>query len=151
MIRTITEKARAMMIDFQAPIQFWGEAVNTAVYLHQRSPNEGLKRNYREGYQAMYETPYKILHGFGQPTHDADGNEISYKASLHNVCRFGCYASRLIPEVQRRQSKFGPKSKPCMMVGYTHDSKPEQTPCIVQVDVAPRVPCVKLITCRAYE
>ena len=41
MIRTITEKARAMMIDSQAPIQFWGEAVNTAVYLHQRSPNEG--------------------------------------------------------------------------------------------------------------
>jgi hypothetical protein len=42
MIRTITEKARAMMVDTQAPIQFWGEAVNTAVYLHQRSPNEGI-------------------------------------------------------------------------------------------------------------
>jgi hypothetical protein len=35
MIRTITEKARAMMIDSQTPVQFWGEAVNTAVYLHQ--------------------------------------------------------------------------------------------------------------------
>jgi len=124
MIRTITEKARAMMIDSQAPIQFWGEAVNTAVYLHQRSPNEGLKRrNDRDGYQAPYETPYEMLHGFGKPTHDADGNEISYKASLHNLRRFGCYASRLIPEVQRRQGKFGPRSKPCMMVGYTHDSK----------------------------
>jgi len=44
MICTITEKARAMIIDSQAPIQFWGEAVNTAIYLHQRSPNEGLKR-----------------------------------------------------------------------------------------------------------
>jgi len=43
MICTNTEKARAMMIDSQASIQFWGEAVNTAVYLHQRSPNEGLK------------------------------------------------------------------------------------------------------------
>jgi len=52
MIHTITEKALAMMIDSQAPIQFWGEAVNTAVYLHQRSPNEGLKRNDRDGYQA---------------------------------------------------------------------------------------------------
>jgi len=124
MIRTITEKARAMMIDSQAPIQFWGEAVNTAVYLHQRSPNEGLKRkNDHDGYQAPYETPYEMLHGFGKPTHDADGNEISYQASLHNLRRFGCYASRLIPEVQRRQGKFGPRSKPCMMVGYTHDSK----------------------------
>jgi hypothetical protein len=56
MIGTITEKARAMMIDSQAPVQFWGEAVNTAVYLHQRSPNEGLKRNNLDGYQAPYET-----------------------------------------------------------------------------------------------
>jgi len=124
MIRTITEKAPAMMIDSQAPIQFWGEAVNTAVYLHQRSLNEGLKRrNVRDGYQAPYETPYEMLHGFGQPTHDADGNEISYIASLHNLRRFGCYASRLIPEVLRCQGKFGPRSKPCKMVGYTHDSK----------------------------
>jgi len=124
MISTITEKARAMMIDSQAPIQFWGEAVNTAVYLHQRSPNEGLKRkNDHDGYQAPYETPYEMLHGFGKPTHDADGNEISYEASLHNLRRFGCYASRLIPEVQRRQGKFGPRSKRCMMVGYTQDSK----------------------------
>jgi len=79
MIRTITEKARAMIIDSQAPVQFWGEAVNTAVYLHQRSPNEGLKRkNDRNGYQTPYETPYEMLHGFGKPMHDADGNEISY-------------------------------------------------------------------------
>ena len=37
MIKTITEKARAMMLDSQAPIGFWGEAVNTAVYLYQRN------------------------------------------------------------------------------------------------------------------
>jgi hypothetical protein len=41
-IHTITEKARTMIIDTHVPVQFWGEAVNTAVYLHQRSPNEGL-------------------------------------------------------------------------------------------------------------
>jgi hypothetical protein len=86
MIRTITEKAQAMMIDSQVPVQFWGEAVNTAVYLHQRSPNEGLKRkNDGDGYQAPYETPYEMLHGFGKPTHNADGNKISYQASLHNL------------------------------------------------------------------
>jgi hypothetical protein len=123
MIRTLTEKTRAMMIDSQAPVQFWGKAINTGVYLHQSSPNEGLKRNDRDGYQAPYETPYEMLHGFGKMTHDADSNEISYQASLHILRRFGCYASRLIPEVQRRQGKFGPRSKPCMMVDYTHDSK----------------------------
>jgi len=113
-----------MMIDSQAPIQFWGEAVNTAVYLHQRSPNEGLKGKIdHDGYQAPYEMPYEMLHGFGKPMHDADGNEISYHASLHNLRRFGCYASRLIPEVPRHQHKFSPRSQPCMMVGCTHDSK----------------------------
>ena len=120
-IRTITEKAWVMMIDSQAPIQFWGEAIDTTVYLHQRSPNEGLKRNDRDGYPAWYKTPYKMLHAFGKLTHDAAGNEILYQASLHNLRRFGCYASRLIPDVQRRQGMFGPRSKPCIMVGYTHD------------------------------
>jgi hypothetical protein len=62
MICTITEKARAMMIDCQAPIQFWGEAVNTVIYLDQRSPNEGLKRGDHDGYQAPYETLYEMLH-----------------------------------------------------------------------------------------
>jgi len=124
MICSITEKARAMMIDSQAPIQFWGEAVNTTVYLHQTSPNEGLKRkNDHDGYQAPYKTPYEKLDGFRKPTHDANGNEISHQASLHNLRRFGCYTSRLISEVQRRQGKFGPRSKPCMMVGYKHYSK----------------------------
>jgi hypothetical protein len=122
MIHTITEKAREMMIDSQAPIQFWGEAVNTAVYLHQRSPNESMRRGDRDGYQAPYATPYEMLHGFGKPSHNANGNKISYQASLHNLCRFGCYANRLRPDVQRR-GKFGPRSKPYMMVGYPHDSK----------------------------
>jgi len=45
-----------------------------------------------------------------------------YQASLRNQRRFRCYASRLISEVQRCQGKFGPRSKPCMMVGYAHDS-----------------------------
>jgi hypothetical protein len=124
MIRTITEKARVMIINSKAPIQFWGEADNTAVYLHQRSLIEGLKRkNDHYDYQAPYKTPYELLHGFGKPTQDVDGNKISYQATLHNLCWFGCYASRLIPEVQSCQGKFGPRSKPCMIVGYTHDLK----------------------------
>jgi hypothetical protein len=69
-----------MMIDSQTPIQFWGETVNTAVYLHQRSPNEGLKRNDSDGYQAPNETPYEMLHGFAKLTHDMTSNTISYQA-----------------------------------------------------------------------
>jgi len=122
MIKTITEKARAVIIDSQAPIEFWGESVNTAVNLHQRSPNEGLsKRDDRDGYNAPYEMPYEMLHAFGKPTHDDDGNKISYKAPLQHLRRFGCYISRLIPESQRR-GKFSLKSKSYMIVGYTHNS-----------------------------
>jgi len=44
MAQTITEKARSMMIDSQVPLVFWGEAVKTAVYLHQQTPNEGLTK-----------------------------------------------------------------------------------------------------------
>jgi hypothetical protein len=63
-----------------------------------------------------------MLHGFGKPMHNANGNKISYQGSLHNLRRFRCYATRLITVVQRR-GKFGPRSKPCMIVGYTQNSK----------------------------
>jgi hypothetical protein len=64
-----------------------------------------------------------MLHGFGNVTHGADGNKILYYASRRNLRRCRCYTSRLISEVQRLQDKVGPWSEPCMMVGYTHDSK----------------------------
>ena len=52
MIQTITEIARALMLDSQALIGFWGEVVNAAVYLPRRTPNEGLQRE-----QQKYLTP----------------------------------------------------------------------------------------------
>jgi hypothetical protein len=128
MIRTITERARAMILDSQAPLEFWGEAVNTAVYLHQRMPNEGLtRRDDRDGFKAPYDTPYEMQHSYGRPEFekpldDPTRKRINYKAPLHHLCRFGCYASRLIPEKQRTDQKLGARSKACMMVGYVHDS-----------------------------
>ena len=117
MIQTINEKARAMILDSQVPIEHWGWAVHTAVYLHQRTPNESLQRE-----QRLYTTPYEMLHSHGKPTHTADQIPISYAAPLHHLRRFGCWVSRQIPEPRRTDSKFGSRSKPCMMVGYVHDS-----------------------------
>ena len=95
MIGVITEKARAMMIDSQAPLEFWGEAVGTAVYLHRLTLNEGLmKRDDRDGYKAAYDTPYEMLHAYGKPAVDPNGNKISYKAPPHHLRRFGCFVSR---------------------------------------------------------
>ena len=101
MIQTITEKAPSIMIDSQALLSFCRKAANTAVYLNQRTPKEGLtRRDSRNGYHAPYPTPYEMLQALGKPSHNNDGNEISYKAPLHHLQRFGCYASRLIPEPQ---------------------------------------------------
>jgi len=94
MIYTITKKAQSMMIDSQAPHVIWGEAVNTTVYHHQKTANEGIKKNnHPDGYQAPYPTRYEMLRAFTKPSHDNDGNEISYKAPIHHIQRFGCYAS----------------------------------------------------------
>ena len=128
MIRTITERARAMKLDSQTPLAFWGEAVNTAVYLHQRMPKEGLTRSDdRDGFKAPYDTPYEMLHSYGKhefdkPLDDPTIKNINYKAPLHHLRRFGCYASKLIPEKQRTDQKLGARCKACMMVGYVHDS-----------------------------
>jgi len=100
------------MIESQSPIQFWGEAVNTASYLHQRTPSAALNGK----------TPYEVLNGYGKPEKDENGKPIDYKASLHHLHRFGCYVSKRIPKEQRIDSKMGARSKLAMMVGYVHDS-----------------------------
>jgi len=110
-----------MMIDSQAPLVFWGEAVHTAVYLNQQTPNAGLtKRDVRNGYQSPYLTPYEMMQTSGRPSDDNDGNEILYKAPLLHLRRFCCYASRLLPKPQSH-GKFSPRSMRCMMVGYVGD------------------------------
>jgi hypothetical protein len=47
-----SEKARAMMLDSQAPKQFWAEAIRTASYLHTRTPSRALDGK----------SPYEMLH-----------------------------------------------------------------------------------------
>ena len=40
---TLIESARSMLIHAKMPLKFWAEVVNTAVYLHNRSPTSALK------------------------------------------------------------------------------------------------------------
>ena len=51
MIGVLTQKARAMMLDLQAPMQFWAEAINTTCDLHRKTPNQSLDGK----------TPYEVL------------------------------------------------------------------------------------------
>lgn len=87
--RTLVESARSMMSHGKIPAEFWAEAINTAVYLRNRSPTTSL-----EGM-----TPYECL--FGE------------NPDVSNLRIFGCVAFTHIPEEQRK--KFDEKSR---IVGY---------------------------------
>ena len=53
MNRTVIESTRAMLHHAKMPLKFWAEALNTAVYLRNRSPTTAL-----DGI-----TPYECFHG----------------------------------------------------------------------------------------
>jgi len=52
---------------------------------------------------------------------DADQSEDD-KPKLHHLRRFGCLAFRRIPKEQRIDTKMGARFKPCMMLGYLHNT-----------------------------
>ena len=56
-IPSIVEKARPMLLEAQLPPRFWAEAVNTAVYLLNRSPTKALNT-----------TPFEAWHGRPEPS-----------------------------------------------------------------------------------
>jgi len=97
MIRTIVTKARALLIDSLMVDEFWAEAINTAVYLHMRTPSQALAGI----------TPYEKLH--------------KKKPELGHLRRFGCLAFKLIPK-ELRKGKFTERSKRCIFLGYVHDT-----------------------------
>lgn len=88
---TIEEKARAMLCEANLPKSLWGEAVNTANYLRNRSP--AADRDC---------TPYELL--FGK------------KPDISNLRTFGCEAYVHIPKVKR--GKLDNTAEKGIMVGY---------------------------------
>ena len=97
MIRTISTKARSMLLDSRLEDIFWAEAVNTATYLHSRSLSSSLNGR----------TPFEVLNG--------------KKPELQHLRRFGSAAHKLIPPEQRN-TKFSSRSRQCLMLGYVHDT-----------------------------
>lgn len=94
--RSIVEKARCLMQDAKCEEEMWAEAVNTAVYLKNRSPHRTLKA-----------IPEELW--------------TNRKVDLRHLKVFGCIVQAHIPHQQRR--KFDPKSQMYMFVGYCEDSK----------------------------
>lgn len=95
--RTVVEMARCMLMDSELPESLWGEAVNTAVYLRNRSPTKILE----------YKTPYEVWCG--------------NKPAVDHFKVFGCKAIML--DKRPGKSKFNAKGISSFMVGYSSESK----------------------------
>lgn len=94
--RTIVEAARSMMCARNVPEALWAEAVQTAVYILNRTPTK----------QAPDSTPYEMWTGT--------------IPRLNHIRTFGCVAYELVPGQQR--NKWDPKARKKMFVGYDNDS-----------------------------
>jgi hypothetical protein len=114
MLQTLNSKARACILDAQLPTVFWAELIETACYLHRRSPTRSLQGR----------TPYEVLHAWlfarDHPSTPLEANQ--FRPPLDHLRRVGCVAWKVIPKEQRCDKNFGPRSRRCMMLGYVHDT-----------------------------
>ena len=97
MTRTIVESARSMMFHSNLSVNFWAEAVNTAVYLRNRSSSAALDEI----------TPYECL--------------FKRKPDNAHLRVFGCVAFVHVPAKQRK--KLDPQSRKVIFVGYPNGTK----------------------------
>ena len=95
--RTMIESARSMLYHAKLPLEFWAEAVNTAVYIRNRSPTTSLN----------YGTPYECWFGS--------------KPDVSHMRVFGSQCFVHIPDDQRR--KLDAKSYRGIFVGYPEGTK----------------------------
>jgi len=94
--RTVVEMARTMLHHARLDMQFWPDAVATAVHIKNRCSHSATPGK----------TPEELWTG--------------QRADVSHLRVFGCSAYVLVPDGQR--SKFDAKSQRCIMMGYQHDS-----------------------------
>ena len=95
--RSVVECARSMLHNYSMPLQFWGEAINTVVYVLNRISTRTLHGD----------TPYTKWYGV-KP-------DVSYFRVFGSLC----YAH--VPKPLRR--KLDSKARECIFVGYCLTSK----------------------------
>ncbi|UYV72349.1 hypothetical protein LAZ67_9002732 [Cordylochernes scorpioides] len=91
--RTLIETARTLLFDSGLPMAFWAEAVATASYVKNCTPHRSIK----------LDTPMEKWKG--------------RKPSIRHFRIFGCLA--FWPITQQHRSKFVPKSRKGIFVGYS--------------------------------
>lgn len=95
--QTVAEMARRLMKAMKVPLVFWGEVVNTAVYLLNRSPTKTLDS----------ETPFEAWYG--------------RKPGVSHLRTFGCTAS--VKLVGPNMSKLSDRSRKMVIIGYESGTK----------------------------
>ena len=108
---TLVETARSMMSHAKMPVEFWAEAIHTAVYLRNRSPTVLLPGI----------TPFECL--------------FNCKPEVSNLKVFGCLPFAHIPKSQRKNRpnlrKSRPKSEVCLVqIEHTHEAQTRPNGCI---------------------
>lgn len=95
--RTTVEAGRCMLQDAGLDRRFWAEALNTAIFIKNKSPSKAVRGT----------TPEEKWSG--------------KKVDLSNLKIFGCVAYAMIPNEKRK--KLDAKSKKYIFVGYCNESK----------------------------
>jgi hypothetical protein len=95
--RTLVERMRALLNEFQLPTFLWGEAAKTAAYLRNLMPKSGQKLS-----------PYELMFGV--------------KPSADHLRVFGCTVHAHVPK-RHHMHKTDPVGRLGMFVGYAENSK----------------------------
>jgi len=102
--RTIMECARSMILAQGLELEFWGEVVNTAVYIKNRCPTKALNSK----------TPQEAWSG--------------RKPDVSHLRIFGCKAFAHVPDEKR--TKLESKSMLCVFLGYYEGTKAYRLMCV---------------------
>ena len=95
--RTLVESVRSMLVQAKLPQKFWVEAINTAVYLRNRSPTKAVDGA----------TPFEAW--------------TEVKPDVTHLRSFGCTAYAHIPKDERK--KLDSKARKCVFLGYGSEIK----------------------------
>ena len=104
----IIMKARSMRISAKLPHDLWVDMVNTAVYLHNRTPKAELD----------WESPYERFYSWLADNHEISGRR---KPQLAHLKAYGCKAYAMTGDAQlkkNRLQRLNPRAHIGYLVGY---------------------------------